>query len=245
MNTIIAALVGLLGLVSGAVIAPRISDTPAPPPPLASETTEQPDAIDYVSARPYIASLPSSTVSPEERASLIFMREEEKLARDVYSVLYDRWQLPIFANIAQSEQTHTEAVRTLLEKYEIADPVTDDSVGIFVNQDLQALYAAFTAQGSESAEAALRVGATIEDLDLRDLAQQGASVDNDDIQFVYENLARGSRNHLRAFSKQLSARGETYTPIHISPQEYDVIMRTAQEKGAPGAGAGKRRGWGN
>ena len=82
----------------------------------------------------------AGVLTAEEENSLLFMREEEKLARDVYMTLYEKWGLPIFANIAQSEQTHTEAVRSLLVKYDIADPVIDDSVGVFVNSELQKLY---------------------------------------------------------------------------------------------------------
>lgn len=54
------------------------------------------------------------------------MREEEKLARDVYLELYETWDLPVFYNIAQSEQTHMGAVKTLIEKYNLKDPITDE-----------------------------------------------------------------------------------------------------------------------
>ena len=93
-------------------------------------------AEDFVSLRPSLAAIPSESLSETELSGLQFMREEEKLARDVYSTLYEKWGLPIFSNIAQSEQTHTEAVRDLLEKYNQPDPVIDDTVGVFVNTDL-------------------------------------------------------------------------------------------------------------
>jgi hypothetical protein len=152
------------------------------------------NAADFVSLRPAIIALPNQTISDIERSGLVFMREEEKLARDVYSMLYDKWGMQIFSNIAQSEQTHTEAVQTILTKYSISDPVTDDTVGVFVNTDLQKLYNELTAQGALSIEEALKVGAQIEDLDIADLQKQIALTDNDDIKLVYENLMRGSRN---------------------------------------------------
>lgn len=251
MNTIIALLIGALGLVSGLVLSPRLSEPSSAQPDATSQIlsdrvldSEQPDATDYVSVRPYVSSVPASGLSAEERASLIFMREEEKLARDVYSVLYDRWQLPIFANIAQSEQTHTEAVRTLLEKYEVPDPVGDDAIGRFTDANLALLYTELVEKGSASLEAALETGALIEDLDLRDLAQQSAGIDNEDILFVYENLARGSRNHIRAFTRQLESRGLAYEPRYISVDEYREIIAAPQEKGTQGQGSGMRRGWG-
>lgn len=197
-------------------------------------------ATDFISVRPAIASLPEQAISSEEQAGLIFMREEEKLARDVYSSLYDKWGVQIFSNIAQSEQTHTEAVRTILTKYNIADPVTDDTIGVFVNGDLQKLYADLTTRGSVSLEEALTVGALIEDLDIADLQKQIALTDNDDIKLVYENLLRGSRNHLRSFVSQLTSRGKTYVPQYITHSEFDSIIASAQETGSGSGG----RGWG-
>jgi len=211
---------------------------------------DMPAAADFVSLRPALESLPAETLSVDERAGLLWMREEEKLARDVYTTLYEAWGLQIFVNIAQSEQTHTEAVRDLLEKYDVADPVTVDTVGIFTDPDLQQLYDDLTARGLTSIEEALQVGALIEDLDIYDLTQEIAKTDNQDIVLVYENLTRGSRNHMRAFTSQLTARGETYTPEYLTQTEYDAIVSTEQERGggysSGGNGSGGNgRGWGN
>jgi hypothetical protein len=198
------------------------------------------NATDFVSIRPAIASLPEQTISDEERNGLILMREEEKLARDVYSVLYDTWGMQIFSNIAQSEQTHTEAVKTILTKYNITDPVMDDTIGVFVNNDLQKLYTDLIAQGTISVEEALIVGARIEDLDIADLQKLLSKTDNDDIKLVYENLMRGSRNHLRSFVSQLTSKGVTYTPNYITQSDFETIMLSAQETGSGSGG----RGWG-
>ena len=61
--------------------------------------------------------IPADELSPVEIEGILFMREEEKLARDVYLKLYDRWELPIFRNIANSEATHMEAIKTLIDRY--------------------------------------------------------------------------------------------------------------------------------
>lgn len=193
--------------------------------------SENPLAQDFVSLRPDISELPAEDLSSEETAGLLFMREEEKLARDVYQALYEKWGLKIFANIAQSEQTHTEAIRDLIQKYGLKDPVANDSIGVFTNTDLQKLYEDLVTEGSKSETDALKVGATIEDLDINDLADFATTVDNQDILFVYDNLARGSRNHLRSFVTQLSARGETYKPQYISTTEYETILNSSMENG--------------
>lgn len=250
MNIKIISLLGIL--ITGGVMGwflngaedttPKVSTEPKTTMSEMQELTTVTNAADFVSVRPAITSLPEQTISEEERSGLIFMREEEKLARDVYSVLYDKWGMQIFSNIAQSEQTHTEAVRTILIKYNITDPVTDDTVGVFVNSDLQKLYTDLTTQGNQSAENALKVGALIEDLDIADLQKQIAQTDNDDIKLVYENLMRGSRNHLRSFVSQLTARSTTYTPQYISQSEFDTIIASAQETGSGGENG--VRGWG-
>lgn len=177
------------------------------------------------------AQYPHESLSDTEIAALLYMREEEKLARDVYTALGERWQAPIFGNIADSEERHTEAVRCLLTKYALADPAAGKLAGEFFNPELQALYTALTAQGQTSLNDALAVGATIEDLDLSDLDTRRAAVDNADILAVFDNLAKGSRNHLRAFTGQLATAGITYVPVYIRAEVYQQIVTSPKEKG--------------
>lgn len=179
-----------------------------------------------------IADLPYQEVDADEQGDLTYMREEEKLARDVYRALDDLWGLRVFRNISQAEQRHMDAIARLLVKYGIEDPVGDNPDGQFENEELQELFHQLVAQGSESLNEALIVGATIEDLDLHDLATDLARTDNEDIQTVYQNLAKGSRNHLRAFNSLLVGNGVTYTPQFISQVEFDEITSSAKEQGA-------------
>ncbi len=144
-----------------------------------------------------------STLSSSEEDGLILMREEEKLAHDVYVTLYAQWGLPVFQNIANSETAHTEAIKVLLDRYGIADPAAGNGVGEFTNPDLQALYDQLIAQGRVSLTEALKVGVAIEELDIKDLQTQIAQTSSADIQLVYNNLMRGSENHLRAFTSNL------------------------------------------
>ena len=111
----------------------------------------------------------SQVLSTTETQALRFMREEEKLARDAYITLYQKWKLPVFNNISQSEQRHTDRVKALLQTYRIADPVTNDTVGVFLNADLASLYAQLMARGQISQLEALHVGALIEEVDIMDL----------------------------------------------------------------------------
>lgn len=170
-----------------------------------------------------------SNLTDLEKKSLIYMREEEKLARDVYMTLFEKWGLNIFSNIARSEDTHTEAIRSLLQTYQISDSASTE-VGVFTNADLQNLYTDLVTRGSVSLKEALIVGVTIEDLDIHDLYTQLKNINNQDIINVYENLMRGSRNHLRSFNSQLKARGVIYTPQYISVAEYESIITSDMER---------------
>jgi hypothetical protein len=175
---------------------------------------------------------PATALSEDEAEGLLFMREEEKLARDVYLALYEEWGVQIFQNIARSEQTHMDALLTLIERYGLADPAAGRDAGDFANQELQHLYDQLVAQGGESLEAALRVGAAIEEIDILDLEEEIALTDKADIELVYDNLMKGSRNHLRSFVRTLSRQtGVTYEPQYLSPEAYEAIVGGSTERG--------------
>jgi hypothetical protein len=168
---------------------------------------------------------PAATLSAEEIAGLKFMREEEKLAHDVYVALYALWgNNDIFYNISLSETTHTEAILALLVKYGIPDPAAGKPAGVFEDPDLQALYNTLIAMGSASHIAALKVGALIEETDIRDINAKKVVTDEADILTVYNNLLCGSQDHLRAFNSQLLALGVIYVPQAITQAMWDSIV---------------------
>jgi hypothetical protein len=144
-------------------------------------------------------------LNEEEIQWLTYMREEEKLARDIYQVLYSEWGVRIFQNIASSEQKHMDALENLLKKYGIDDPVTDESAqGNFTISELDALYVELKTRGLSSLDKAYLVGVDIEELDIEDLeAAIGFSGAHPDIVKVYNNLLDGSENHLAAFTSHL------------------------------------------
>jgi hypothetical protein len=181
-------------------------------------------------------------LSVGESAALLYMREEEKLAHDVYVRLYSQWGLPIFQNISQSEQTHTDAVKTLIDRYGLTDPASSE-IGVFTNPDLQALYSNLIARGSQSLAEALKVGAAIEEIDILDLQTHLAETDNADIQQVFNNLMNGSYNHLRAFVSTLNTQtGETYQPQYLSTEVYESIISARMQTGGNSFGSGNEQG---
>lgn len=169
-------------------------------------------------------------LSPEEIAGLLYMREEEKLAHDVYVALFNVWGAQVFANIAESETEHTEAIRQLILSHGLPDPAATTAPGVFVNPDLQALYDKLVASGQASLNDALAVGCLIEEKDIQDINDKKALVEDEpDIVQVYEHLLCGSRNHLRAFNSNLLQQGVTYVPQVLTQAEWDAIAYSAEE----------------
>jgi len=170
-------------------------------------------------------------LSAEEEADLIFMREEEKLARDTYLTLYEAWDLSIFSNIASSEQMHMNALLKLLKKYDLPDPAANTAIGEFTNEDLQALYDFLIEKGGESGLEALKVGGIIEETDMRDIAAAIERSQKEDIDAVYESLLCGSRNHLRSFAENIEAlTGQPYVAQVLGQTEVDEILESPMEK---------------
>ena len=178
-----------------------------------------------------LATYQLSDLSTEEADSLAYLREEEQLAHDVYAVSATLWEKPIFDNITAAEATHSAAVKTLLDRYQLPDPLAGLPNGTFKTQEFQDLYDALVTTSNISLIEALKVGVLIEELDIVDIAAQEAFVDNEDILMVYEHLMRGSRNHLRAFMKVLTQEGGTYVPVYLTQEEFDAIVNSPIEKG--------------
>lgn len=171
---------------------------------------------------------PNTIFLSQEKEALLFMLEEEKLARDTYQYLNEKWKLNQFANIKNSEQTHMNAIETLLKQSNT--PYTILPEGVFSVPALQSLYDTFKVDGSKSIVDALNIGATIEDLDIVDLQKYISETQNTQIISVYQSLQCGSRNHLRSFTGSLVFYDTSYTPQFLSLEEYNSIVNSTQEQ---------------
>jgi hypothetical protein len=174
---------------------------------------------------------------------LVFIREEEKMARDVYLVLYEKWGNSVFAKIARSEQAHMDAMLNLLVFYGIDDPVTTDVIGVFTDLYIAELYDALILQGSESEENALLVGGFIEEYDIVDIWKAYDETDEARIKRVYQNLYEGSYNHLNAFVHNYELlTGTLYNPRILLQPQYDLVMAfNTQAKQGKGSNRKGRR----
>lgn len=196
--------------------------------------------------QPASAQTTSGGLTTADVDSLLYMREEEKLAHDVYVTLYNLWGAPLFNNIAASEQNHTEMVLALLNQYGLDDPAAGNGVGEFTNSDLQALYDDLVSQGSQSYEAALLVGGLIEEVDIADLRAELETTNVAAIQQVYQSLLSASGNHLNGFANAYeNATGNAYTAQWLSDADVAAILSGGNSSGngnSRGARGGGRQG---
>ena len=198
----------------------------------AADTTKTATSSTAAIAAMAISTQPLTTT---EIDMLLFVREEEKLARDVYLTLNDRYGQKVFENIAtKAEQQHMDVMGTLVARYNLVDPVTDNTVGVFTDPALLGLYQDLVMRGSTSLLAALNVGGFIEEYDINDLQEAideaKAGSNPADIILAYENLMCGSRNHLRAFVGQVQKNNATYTAQLLPQASVDAIVATSEEQ---------------
>lgn len=165
----------------------------------------------------------AAPLSSAEIAELKFMREEEKLARDVYWALGEKWGLQVFWNIKSSEEQHAGTVLQMLVKYGIPDPASLER-GVFADPELQSLYNELIARGMTSKIEALKVGGLIEEADMIDLKAAIETSTHADLDKVYGNLLAGSKNHLRAFVGVIEGMGIDYEAQMLTQEEVDAIL---------------------
>ncbi|MBF0351832.1 MAG: DUF2202 domain-containing protein [SAR324 cluster bacterium] len=174
----------------------------------------------------FVANSNNTTLTQQEYEDLLFMREEEKMALDVYQFLSQQWQFNIFSSIAQSEQRHTNRVANLLNVYNIPDPSLNKGPGEFLNNNLSELYSQLVVRGQSSILEALKVGALIEEVDIRDLDAAIQATDKQDIIFVYNNIRNGSYHHLRAFVHSIELYENRYQAVILPQERVDSIVQS-------------------
>lgn len=174
------------------------------------------------------ANLDTQKLSKTEISALLYSLEEEKLAFEVYNLMYEKWGTMQFGNIRQSEEVHIAEVQKHLNNYKIPYQILEK--GKYQNAELQQLYNQLVAQGNVSELEALKVGATIEDVDIFDLQKLMKEVDNSAIIQSLKFLECGSRNHMRAFNRGLSRYGFDYAPKYITKNQLQEILNSNHER---------------
>jgi hypothetical protein len=193
------------------------------------------DAVPSDAAKP-------AAITKAQREELLLLHEEERLARDVYQALGKKYPLNPFLNIPHSEQNHMQATAELLTYHGIPVP-EEGAPGVYGSKVLNKLYKRFMKRGSKSEIDALSVGALVEETDIRDLREMAAAPPSAVAKSLSEQLESASYNHLRAFVRNLSARGVDYEPKILSATDFSEIVGETSSPGR-GKGAGQGRGAG-
>ena len=167
------------------------------------EESVEPSADPEITAAPKVPVVDKGiATAAATKAQLVYLIEEEKLAHDVYSAMFDLWGARVFGNILKSEESHQSQVLTVMTAHGIAD-IRSTKLGVFKNTELQSLYTQLIAKGSKTTVDAYEVGVAIEELDIADLSEMLSTAKDADVIAMMEILRRGSENHLRAFNNQL------------------------------------------
>lgn len=157
------------------------------------------------------------------------VREDEKLARDLYYAFFNTYKLKAFENISKAEENHMKATERLLEYYGIEYPAAGER-GKFANSVRQAQYDSLLQKGSTALEA-FKVMAQYEEYNIVQYKKDLAGIVNPNVKIVIENLEKGSENHFKATIRQITALGGTYTAQLMTQEEYRAIIAIGFEKG--------------
>ena len=191
---------------------------------------QQKQEIEHYSHTVDFSEYEEGVLTQEEIDALIHMREEEKLARDIYTTLGKTTPSAVFENIPRSEQSHMDAFDQLLDRYEIPDPVTDESaIGVFTDPFFTSLFTELKEKGQQSDKDAFEVGAMVEDLNMANLIKYNKMTDKPDLKLAYDTLLAQSKNHMSAFVRQLDSLGYSFEPEHISTEQLSIAVLEGKE----------------
>ena len=165
-----------------------------------------------------------ATLTSREKEGLIFIWEEEKVARDLYASLHEKNNLSIFMDLMRSEQSHMDQAKAIIDQYGLSTP-GEDEPGAFQNQTLQEIYDRLLREGLPSDEDALRGSAEYEEISIRDLERELAATEKEDIRVVYQGLLAGSRKHLRSYVAELHDQGIEYAPRYLDKASFEEIVK--------------------
>lgn len=180
--------------------------------------------ITLTSEQTMLPATATAALSSREKEGLIFIWEEEKTARDLYTSLYEKDKLSIFSDLARSEQSHMDQAKAIIDKYALTIPGKDER-GVFQNQTLQKIHDELLAKGLSSDQDALKAAATFEEISIIDLEKELNATHAEDVLAMYQGLLAGSQKHLRSYVTDLKDWGFEYDPRYLGKDEFEKIVR--------------------
>lgn len=167
-----------------------------------------------------------SQLTDAEINSIMSLREEEKVAYDVYTFMFEKYESKVFKNIAENEKDHMDKIKELIIQFNLNDPLSgiSDQKGVFNNKKMQALYDEMIMAGNYGLLDALRAAARFEETDIIDLRNDLSAASDQTVVNTYINLESSSQDHLRALVKVIKDEGISYKPSYLSKEDFDKIM---------------------
>jgi hypothetical protein len=150
--------------------------------------------------------LPVADATPltaAEESDILFMREEEQLAHDLYIRWGGMYTIPVFSTIAGSETMHISEVQLLIDRYGLQGNRIGNASAGYQNATIQSLYTTLVLQGDASLTGALEASLAVEERDIADLDHALGDTNRSDMIQVWSSLRQGSENHKSAFLRQL------------------------------------------
>lgn len=191
----------------------------------------------------------ATTLDFNEQTHLVFICEEEKLARDVYHLFSRRFpELGVFAELEAAKESGRCTVEELLRRYRVSIPRVNDNVGVFswgiYGRHFTEKFLVLSNQGSLNPLSALYAGAFIEELNIIDINQcpkvivdvdngiNDASAcgmkytDNPAIRAAYDELLAESRRHLQILVNNIEQRTGpgSYRAQLLQPEDLASIV---------------------
>ncbi len=149
---------------------------------------------------PHRARRTVTAADPDLATGLQFAREEERMARDLYQALADKYDgaLP-FSRITLSEQRHFDAVGALLDRYDVADPADGRKAGSYADATLQNLYDGWLADGRSRSTRPTTSAWPWRSATSPTSRARSSRASRADVTQVFTALLNGSQHHLAAF----------------------------------------------
>lgn len=141
------------------------------------------------------------TPSAQLATELNYLRQEEKLAHDLYVLADSLYGAQQFGNIAQAEVHHGQAINSLLAGYSMADPNAGQAEGVFTDPQIQKTYNELAARIRQSQDEAAQVGILAEKTDIADLKKTIDSSPPAAVKSTLSHLVTASERHLQAFTR--------------------------------------------
>jgi len=165
---------------------------------------------------------------------LMYLHDQEKLARDINRTFYYTWGKPIFASIAESEQRHMNVLRAILDYYYLSALVETDEVGVFGAHHHTEAFTDLVNQGEVSLTEAYRAVGYLEEWDIREIRGSIEFTQDQALIDTFSNLLAGARNHLRVFAARSNSLGYAYQAQMLKQSEVDDICSGFEAIPGPG-----------